>query len=654
MNKFFYMKLAFQNLKKHAKMVVPYVLTATLFVMMFFVILSLSLHSEMYGRERGVLLALGVIVIAIFAVIFLFYTNSFIIKQRKSELGLYNILGMEKKHISRTLFYETFMMGSISIGLGMLSGAIFGQAVFLALMKMVNELPKMHFEMPLMAIVWTLILFIGIFLLTALYNISQIHLSKPIDLLNSKKEGEKEPKAKWLMALFGILSLGAGYYIAVTVKNPMDAMILFFVAVILVIVGTYLLFTAGSIALLKLLRKNKRYYYKTNHFVSVSNMIYRMKQNAAGLASICIMSTMVLVMVSSTGSLFYGVDELIHRQAPNDINLEFAGESLEFNQKMDEKVMAFFDDKDVEISKQYKFNGALDFVDGKWSFVRQNANYQDAYYVYVSTDDSIELKDQEAAVVFESNEEIEEFTVGNQHYDVVMCPKLKSNVNMIFGSNPGFKGLVYIGLKDEEAVQNFVEELEKSSTNEEVGYYNNAGYFYGIDGDLKEEDYEDFVDEVYQSIDEINPHGRYMVHPTFRKYVETSVLDFFGSFFFIGIFLSILFMIATALIMYYKQISEGYDDVKRFEILQKVGMSHEEVKKSIDSQILIVFFMPLITAGIHIMFAYNLIFQLFSMFGMSNAMQFASIMGIVFVIFSIFYFITYQLTARVYYRIVSN
>lgn len=639
-------------------MIIPYLLTATLFSMMFYVILALSLHSEFYGRTRGVMLSLGVIVIGIFAFIFLFYTNSFVIKQRKSELGLYNILGMEKYHISRILIYEILILALISITAGICIGSLFGQGIFLLLVKMVGDLPTMNFEISLDSIKWTYLLFGIIFLCTAFYNVSQIHLSKPIDLLRSKSEGEKEPKTKWIMTILGIACLAGGYYLAVTVKDPIQAIYLFFIAVILVIFGTYFLFTAGSIALLKLMRKNKSYYYKTSHFVSVSNMIYRMKQNAVGLANICILATMVLVMISSTGSLFIGVNDLINREISKDVEASFGSYYLELNQAVDQNVMNYF--KDIEMTdftRNYNFSLALKLEDNTMIPKDEDeTDYSDYYYVYFSIQEDLDLKNHEIAVYFDDGTNLDHLTIGSQTYQVKYNSDNLENgsLDSMFNYNPGFKGLVYIVMEDEAAI----DQMSKSIDLSHYGYVNWPQYNYGFNCDLSEEEFTKLQEDIYQIYQDTTDQFedlefRYGYSVNFQSAYRQELMEFFGSFFFLGIFLSILFMIATTLIMYYKQISEGYDDVKRYEILQKVGMSHEEVKKSIHSQIMIVFFMPLITAGIHLMFSFNMIYQMFMAFGMTNKAMFASVMAIVYVIFSIFYFIIYQLTAKVYYKIVS-
>ena len=332
MNSSVYSKLAWTNLKNNRKTYIPYILTAILTVMMFYIMDALF-HSKDIGSENlKLMLQYSVGVIMIFAVILLFYTNSFLVKRRKKEIGVYNILGMGKRHIARMMIVETLITAVVSIGIGLLAGIVFGKLMYLLLLKILHYDIGMHFSVSGTAIGQTALLFMGIFLLTLFYNMMQIRLSNPIELLHGGNKGEKEPRTKWLLTVIGVLALAAGYGIALTVEKPMEAIFDFFVAVVCVVIGTYALFIAGSIAVLKLLKKNKRYYYKTNHFTAVSGMIYRMKQNAAGLANICILSTMVLVMVSTTMSLYAGMEDILKYRFPMEFSAKVASDSTETDQ----------------------------------------------------------------------------------------------------------------------------------------------------------------------------------------------------------------------------------------------------------------------------------------------------------------------------------
>lgn len=320
MNKSLYCRLAFTNIKNNKKTYVPYILTAILTVMMFYIMISLFSSKDITDPSLKTILFYAVWVIAIFAVIFLFYTNSFLIKRRKKELGVYNILGMDKRHIAKMLLVETVTVAVISVGVGIVGGVVFSKLMYFILRKILSHNIPMNFHMSFSYIFPVLGLFGIIFVMTLLYNLMQVQLANPMELLRGSNQGEKEPKTKWLLTIIGVLAIGTGYYIALTTESPIEALTLFFVAVICVIIGTYALFTAGSIVMLKILRKNKKFYYKTKHFTTISGMIYRMKQNAAGLANICILSTMVLVMVSTSVSLYAGMDNILDTRFPKDFS----------------------------------------------------------------------------------------------------------------------------------------------------------------------------------------------------------------------------------------------------------------------------------------------------------------------------------------------
>lgn len=319
MNSSIYGKLALTNLKNNRKTYIPYILTAVLTVMMYYIMDGLSRNSTIGDQSLHLILVYARGVIIIFAIIFLFYTNSFLIKRRKKEIGVYNILGMGKRHIARMLIVETLVTAAASIGIGIISGTIFGKLMYLVLLKLLHYDIRMDFEVSADTLMYTLVFFLAIFIMTLVYNLFQIKISNPVELLHGGSQGEKEPKTKWLMTVFGVIALGTGYFIAITVDQPLAAIQAFFVAVVCVILGTYALFTAGSVALLKALRRNKKFYYQTKHFSAVAGMIYRMKQNAVGLANICILSTMVLVMISTTISLYVGMEDVLRTRYPREV-----------------------------------------------------------------------------------------------------------------------------------------------------------------------------------------------------------------------------------------------------------------------------------------------------------------------------------------------
>jgi len=359
MSKIFYAKLALINIKKNGKTYFPYMVAAISTIMMFYTMHFISINDGLNNMSGGdslkIILGLGNYVIGLFSIIFLFYTNSFLIKRRKNEIGLYNILGMEKRHIARVMIWETFFVGISTIVIGLLSGILISKLMFLVLLKILTFEVPLGFFISKESIAITVILFGAIFILTLLNNLGQIHLSKPVELLRGGQVGEKEPKTKWIMTIIGVISLSAGYYIALTTESPLTAIYLFFVAVILVIVGTYSLFTAGSIALLKILRKNKKFYYKTNNFINVSGMIYRMKQNAVGLSNICILSTCVLVMLSTTVSLYIGMEDVLRNRYPRDIAVRVDNVSDEMEEKLDNIIIKEAEKHNISIKDIIKY-----------------------------------------------------------------------------------------------------------------------------------------------------------------------------------------------------------------------------------------------------------------------------------------------------------
>lgn len=339
MSKGYYTKLALNNIKKNSKAYIPYILTCIGTIIMFYNMIFLVVVKDMgpisnNGSLRFMLL-LGTIITGIFSFIFLSYTNNFLIKQRKKEFGLFNILGMEKRHIAKIMFFETFFIGLISLVAGIVGGILISKLMILLLLKIINFKVVFGFEIPVAAVITTLVLFGVIFFVNLIYNILQVHLSKPIELLKGGNVGDREPKTKWVSTIVGILSLGFGYYLALTAKSPLVALNMFFIAVIFVMIGTHNLFKAGSIALLKSLRKNKNYYYKTNHFISVSGMIYRMKQNAAGLANICILSTAVIITLFTTVSLYVGLEDVLRSRYPRNIVITGSNITEEEAEKID-------------------------------------------------------------------------------------------------------------------------------------------------------------------------------------------------------------------------------------------------------------------------------------------------------------------------------
>lgn len=648
MNSRIYSRLAVSNIKNNRKTYVPFIFTSILTVMMYYIIDALAGNDSIEITNVITVLRMGCGVMVVFSVIFLFYTNSFLIKRRKKEIAVYTILGMGKGHIGRMLTVETLIVGGISIAGGIAGGMAFGKLMHLLLIRIIHYDVGMEFHISVQSVSDTVILFAFIFFLTWFYNLFQIRLANPIELLRGGSAGEKEPKTKVILALIGVVTMAAGYYLAVSTKNPLEAINTFFVAVILVIIGTYALFLAGSIALLKLLRKQKKFYYKPNHFVSVSGMIYRMKQNAVGLANICILSTIVLVMISSTVSLYVGMDDVMAHQYPNDYQMTLYEASQEKIDKAKKLIEEELDrgglKKEGETACHYG-TAVLISQGGNKFTTSENGTYspRDLTELYVIPQEDYQ-KLENTSTSLKENEVIIYTTAENYGRDSIQIDGRKFQVTeelddfVLEEKNQSrvAPGMYMIVANDEVAMQ--LDSLK-------------SGLRYDIDFDMTGSDEEKAVveEKIADRITEELP-GTYF---TSRQAGTESFFGFYGCLFFIGMYLGFMFLVATVLIIYYKQISEGLDDRERYVIMQKVGMDKREIRRAIRSQILIVFFLPLLFSILHIMVAFNVITKLLGIFGLFNTGLFVLCTVVTVLIFAAFYIIVFAITAREYYKIVN-
>lgn len=653
----FYWKLAFTNLKGNRRVYLPYLLSSVGIIMMFYSINALGQgidQGALYGGTTvASMMGLGVFVIGLFAVLFLFYTNSFIIKRRKKELGLYNILGMEKRHIAHILFRETLLTAVCSLALGLGLGIVFSRVLFWLLGLLLGTNLAVAFVIPVSAITSTLGLFGLIFLLTLCYNLLQVKLSKPIELLHGGETGEREPKAHWFLAVLGALLLGTGYTMAVTIQDPLSALVFFFVAVILVILGTYLLFITGITAMLKLLKKNKRFYYKTNHFTAISGMLFRMKQNAAGLASICVLFTALLVTVSTTFSLYTSMDGLLRARYPRNVLVSVC----DANQEAKDMVRSAVNQKSQELGLALE-----NVVDREgWNITTarvgntlhtQEVSLETCAVVNIFTQSEFErfsgqqvdLAENQVLLFDPANTFPEEDTlnIDDKTYEIVPSDYVMPEASTL----AQIYEMYYLVVRDETVVENI---LAPSGSD--------TFPIYSYDFDVAGGDPADIaaLSEALGTVDFSGPGVEYAAllfedSATSRQ----SFMELYGGLFFLGLFLGVLFLLGTALIIYYKQVSEGYDDARRFNIMQKVGMSHKEVKQSIHSQILLVFFLPLVMAVLHLAFAFPMLEKILLVMGLANTqLILLSTLGCV-AVFALAYLIIYALTARTYYNIVET
>ncbi len=666
MNKGMYTKLAITNIKNNRQFYFPYLLTGIITVAMFYIMCALEsnpgIQSMPGAKDLGLILRLGIGVIGIFAVIFLFYTNSFIIKRRKKELGIYNILGMEKRHIAKILSKEAFFTAIIAIGGGLVTGVLFHKLACMLLYRMIGFNGGITFSFSKKGVMITAILFAIVYLLTYIYDLFQVQLANPIELLQSGNKGEREPKTKAIMAVLGVLCLGTGYFIAITTKNPIKALTLFFVAVILVIIGTYLLFTAGSIALLKILRRNKGYYYQTKHFTSVSGMIYRMKQNAVGLANICILSTMVLVAVSTTVSLYVGVEDIMKERYPNEINISAYYDTG----ALAEDSIAPIVEKSVKESGR-KIRHEEDYLELYFAAIKDQGQYsldkekvktagdRVSGFVVLTREDCKKKYNEEIPELAEN--EVALFTIKKTDMDTLVLENRSYHVKEIkqFQNTEDFETIADIMDEYYYVIVNDVQDMERLWQLQKEIYQENSSSIsrqvrLDIDGDSEQK--KECFENIKTALGPEQAKARILIDS--RQSSLDEFYQIYGGFLFLGLFLGILFLMITVLIIFYKQISEGYDDKERFSIMEKVGMSNDEVKATIRSQVRTVFFLPILMAAIHVGMAFPMIKRLLSLFGLSNTALFAGCMAGTILVFALIYLLVFLKTSKTYYKIVGE
>lgn len=673
-----YAKLAGTNIRNNRQLYLPYILSGIMTVAMFYLMLFINNNPGIDkipgARNLKMIMELGVGVIAIFSYIFIFYTNSFISKRRKKEIGIYNILGMEKRHIGRVLALETVFVAVITILGGLAAGIVFSKLVLMLLYRILGFDETVMFYITGSGIRTTLVVFGILYVLTLIYNLMQITFAKPIELLRGGNVGEKEPKTKWLMAIAGAACIATAYYIAITTENPMKVLTLFFVAVLLVIAGTYFLFTAGSIAVLKMLRNNKNFYYNKKHFAAVSGMLYRMKQNAAGLASICVLSTMVLVMVSTTVSMFAGVQDELAARYPQEITLYSTYDNVfEGKDDVTDLVKQTIADQGRTIENECSYRYLLLLLtrnDTSFEAAAQDTWNSDLTMINVITrDDLIAMDDRFTENDISQPQSGTVSVYGSKAYDAdtitILGKEFQVGESRVFMADKdmyaslGFNDDYYVVVDSLDTLKDI---FALANTDNRITLYRGVSG-YDIDGTTAEKTAcADAVNEAIQAANEkaglykedTVTNGLTSRYMESRSANENEFYSIYGGLFFLGVFLGIMFLMVTVMIIFYKQISEGYDDKQRYEIMEKVGMSNEEVKTSIQSQIRMVFFLPIVTAAIHVAAAFPMINRLLMLLNLTNTRLFIICLIITILIFTLIYYIVFKLTSRSYYKIVGN
>ena len=672
MHKGIFSGLAKQNIRNNKSTYIPYIITCIFCIAMIYMMEFLrdcpTLDQAVrQADEVRMIVFTGEIVVEIFCIIFLIYSNSFLMKRRQKEIGLYNILGLERNHIGIVMFLETIITSIGSLAGGIAAGIIGSKLALLLLLKLLHIPSVLGFYISVKGIFTCLFMFGIIFLMILFLNLAKIHLSRPVELLRGNNTGEKEPVAKWLMALIGFICLGAGYYLAVTTESPIKAITIFLLAVILVMAGTYLLFTAGSIVILKFLRRRKSFYYRTGNFISISGMLYRMKQNAIGLASICILSTGVLLMIAMTVSIYFGMNDIMLNRYPYDVDMSVTSISEEECQTAIEAFEKAIADNKVPVEKSVE-EIYLDIVcskNGDQILIKPANTIRNSDSVLVLsllnqaeyerlTGISANLNDGEIFAWYPSAVQKDSVTVDETEFTV----KKWLDKNPLTCGEDAVSDNAVLVVTDED-FKKFDEmrtEMYKGVSSAPAG--EDLTLHLGLDITGSETDKIDFGTPVMEVVKDLKKNGGLSENSWITSGIRQQEYESYyadnGSLLFIGIFLGSLFLMGTAMIIYYKQISEGYEDQKRFEIMQKVGLSRREVRSSVRRQILMVFFLPLLMAMLHITMAFPMIRRMLLLFGMTNTKLFIGCTAGTVLIFAVVYGLIYLMTARSYYHIVER
>ena len=671
-------KLAWQGIRKNAETYLPYLLMGILMVGVSYIMNYLTRPALMGALSMGgttlMVLQMGKIVISVFSVIFLYYCNSFLIRRRMKEFGLYNILGMGKGNIARVMLWETLLTALLVFAGGLLLGLSLSRLVEMALINLLHADYTVPMELFYPdGVTWVLLLFGGIYVLILLANLLRMRLSNPVALLKSENTGEKPPKANWFFGLIGLLILLSAYYVAAVSQSPLEALIFFFIAVLMVIVATYLLLVSGSVTLCRMLRRNKRYYYQTRHFISVSAMAYRMKRNGAGMATICILCTMVLVILTSTVCLYGGTDSMVDAICPQDINLTIGLEArdgeenwkrLDAMQQMALDVTEEMGLTPENITSQRALVATGKVQNGDYGIITEadslKANVLELTVYPLSvyeqaTGETVTLADRELLYAsFKTNETFSSMSFyGSAPYRMIHAEK-ELPKRLLSADYRSAWGCLVVFTNDAEAFRSEITALvgEKSG---EAMMMDRLALHFDLASEADTDTQEKLVKTLRSEAMKLTGkdfYGMSSLSVDTRSLCRRDYLSLFGGLFFLGMVLGPLFSIAAVLIMYYKQICEGYEDAERFAVMRKVGLTDGEIRRSVNSQVLTVFFAPLLMAGLHMLFAMPMIRLILGAFGLHNDSLFYGIGIGCYVVFAVIYALMYLLTSRRYYRIV--
>ena len=646
--------MATSNLKKNHSLYLPYALTTIMVTMILYITHALSAMPELSTLRGGGAIAqtlgFGVIVVQLVALLTILYANAFVTKNRLKEYGLYSILGLDRKNIQLLSFIELLLFSVVSVGLGVVLGIVFHRFSFAVLLKLIRIPIGIEYSMQLGSVGFVLISMAFIFGVVFFLNATKMYMSRPLEMLSEKKKGEAKGRFILLRALIGAGLLGGAYYMSQTIEAPVAALYSFFVAVLLVILATYILFDAGSIVLLSLLQKNKRLFYQPTNFISISNLKFRMRKNAAGLASICILSTMVLVTLATTVALQTGTADLLKKSYPTDYSATAFVEDTSTIRQLSEQISKMKEQSKGTVSNEMNYLSVLRAAKSTEGGVDIEGVYPGdspaAFITFISADDYNRI--------FGTN-----FQLGDNEAVLGLVKGDDKNVSTI-----RVNGQLTLQVKEMMATSDFKEKLPQLpyvADNVYVAVVKDPtkmidgklgrGFYYALwntstDTSAKTEEF-----EAYANVLEANDDDSITVGS--REDAAKDIYGFMGSLLFVGALLSVAFFIGAVLVIYYKQISEGYEDRDRFVILQKLGIDQKTIKKSINRQVLIVFFLPLVTAFIHTAFAFKMYRKIIQLFGVDGnvTLNATIVIGAIFVVV---YLIVYQITSRSYYKIIKR
>lgn len=672
----FFSKIAVENLCKNTRLYIPRILAEAGLLGCFYILLTLALDSRLSealgGSYLKIFMMMGTVIIGLLSFILILYINRFLMKQRKSEYGLYNVLGMEKRHIIRILFCESLYTSIISVIAGVIFGILFYKLSSLLICRLLRaEIVAGFYYLNFVTVIIPVMIFAVLDLLAFVISCVAIYRLKPVELLKAKQAGEKEPKIKWIMLILGVLCIGAGYYISLTTQSPLEALMLFFAAVLLVIVGTYFLFITGTTFVLKCLKKNKKYYYNKKHMPAVSGLLFRMKHNAVGLASIAILATGVLVMISTTVSLYSGADDTVNTHYPQHLYLSA-------NLKNGNEVTSVPSDKLEEIVRESADANGLEIksITGEKSltvsYLMQNGrlltktevsggyDMENLTNVIYITEDTysrltgkrLSIDPQEIAFCrmittsYHIGDTPTSLTIGGEKYHIkeqldyfpvdVSSGMIVNTFGIVVSDEDILNG-IYLAQKEAygEFASEYADRIGVSFTDEQAAFANGKAL-------------EKAITEKIRSL----PYGELQYNLDTKWEALHNILDMYGTFLFLGILLGFVCLFSTVLIIYYKQISEGYEDRERFQIMEKIGMEQHEVRKTIGSQIRLQMFLPLVTAAVHMVFVFPILLKLLNVLMLSNTMLFVLCTVITFAVFACVYTAVYFITSKIYYKIV--